>query len=337
MKKIVSVACILMLVSLLIAPFGIAPFGSAAQAKKIAVGLSWNEKKHALIQMWEDYMKQSGEEYGKKHDLDFEWIITVADSDPAQQNSQIENLVIQGPDVIVARAQDAAAIGAAIRAAHEAGIAFVTFDRECSTMTPDAHVGGDSLNQARTTAYYFAGLLQGMGIKPKVVELMGDLRDINAVYRHDMWHAVEKELGAWETVVEVPTEWNPEKFYSGTLSAFRAHPEANAMFVASDFCFDAVVSALKDLERLHPRGEKGHIWIASQDVQPQGYAAMVKGYMDVMTTYDIYLQAEKLAEILGRIAAGEDLKGRRFLVRGRVATPENIEKLPNLWAREYKE
>jgi len=56
-----------------------------------------------------------------------------------------------------------------------------------------------------------------------------------------------------------------------------------------------------------------------------------------MTTYDIYLQAEKLAEILGRIAAGEDLKGRRFLVRGRVATPENIEKLPNLWARGVEE
>lgn len=335
MKKIALLVSMLVLFAALVSLGGVV---KEAQAKKIVVGLSWNEKMHALIQAWEDYMKQCGEEYGKEHGIDFEWIVTVADSDPAQQNSQIENLIIQGVDVIVARAHDAAAIGAAIRAAHEADIPFVTFDRECSTVTPDAHVGGDTYTQCRTTAYYFAGLLKGKGIKLKVIELMGDLRDINAVYRHKVWHAVEEELGAWETVAEVPTEWNPEKFRSGTLNAFRAHPEANAMFVASDFCFSAVESALEELGRLYPRGEKGHIWIASQDVQPQGIAAMEKGYIDVMTTYDAYLHSKKLVEVVASIVVeGEDLGGRRFLVHGRVATPDNLEKLENLWGREYKD
>lgn len=333
MKKMALLASVLVLLAAFISFGG----GKEAQAKKFVVGLSWNEKVHSLIQAWEDYMKQYGKEYGKEHGIEFEWIVNVADSDPAQQASNIEDLIIQDVDVIVARPHDAAAIGASIRAAHEAGIPFVTFDRESTTETPDAHVGADSYTQAVTTALYFAGLLEGKGIKGKVIELMGDLRDMNAVYRSQGWKEVEDQLGVWETVIQVPTEWNPEKFRTGTASALRAHPEANAMFVASDFAFSAVEAALKDAGRLVPAGEEGHMWIATQDINPQGYEAMVKGYIDVATTYDAYFHAVEVVKVLGRIAAGEDLKGQKFLVAGRVATPKNVKDMEYMWARDYKD
>jgi len=334
MRKIALVISVLVLFSAVTVGVNV----SAVQAKKFVVGLSWNEKMHALIQAWEDYMKQYSKEYGKKHGIEFEWIVNVADSDPVQQNSNIQDLINMGVDVIVARPHDAAAIGAAIKAAKKAGIPFVTFDRECSTVTPTAHVGADSYTQGLTTALYFAGLLKGLGIKGKVIELMGDLRDMNAVYRHNAWHEVEKQLGVWKTVAEVPTEWNPEKFYSGTVNALRAHPEANAMFVASDFCFSSVEAGIKTTGRkLVSAGQKGHIWIAAQDVNPQGYEAMLKGYIDVATTYDAYFHAKKLVEVLGMIAEGKKLGGRKFLVSGRVATPYNVKEMKNLWAREYKD
>lgn len=333
MKKMALLASMLVLFAALVSFGG----GREAQAKKLVVGLSWNEKIHALIQAWEDYMKQYSEEYGEEHGIEFEWIVNVAESDPAQQASNIEDLISMGVDVVIARAHDAAAIGASIRAAHEAGISFVTFDRECSTETPDAHVGADSYTQSITTSLYFAGLLKGKGIKGKVIELMGDLRDMNAVYRSQGWKDVEDQLGQWETVIQVPTEWNVEKFKSGTVNALRAHPEANAMFVASDFCFSAVEAALKEAGRLVPVGEKGHIWIAAQDVNPQGYEAMVKGYIDVATTYDAYFHAVEAVKVLGRIAAGEDLRGQKFLVAGRVATPDNVKDMEYMWARDYKD
>lgn len=333
MKKIALLVSVLVLCTALVSFAGV----EKVEAKKFVVGLSWNEKMHALIQAWEDYMKQYSKEYGKEHGIEFEWIVNVADSDPAQQASNIEDLINQGVDVVISRAHDAAAIGASVRAAHEAGIPFVTFDRECSTETPDAHVGGDTYTQAITTAVYFAGLLKGKGIKPKVIELQGDLRDLNAVYRTNAWKLVEEELGQWETVIQVPTEWNPEKFRSGTATALRAHPEANAMFVASDFCFSAVEAALKEAGRLAPPGEEGHMWIAAQDINPHGYEATVKGYIDVATTYDAYFHAVEAVKVLGKIAAGEDLKGQRFLVAGRVATPDNVEKLPHMWARDYRD
>lgn len=299
------------------------------------VGLSWNERLHALIQAWEDYMKQYAEEYGAENGVMFKWVVTVADSDPSQQASNIEDLLNQRVDAVVARPHDAAAIGASIRAAEEAGIPFITFDRVSSNREPTAHVGADSFTQAVTTAEEFADLLEANGVEGKCIELMGDLRDVNAVNRSDGWHKVEDERGVWETVIQVPTEWNPEKFRSGTANALQAHPEANCMFIASDFAFSAVKAALEDAGRYHPRGEEGHMWIAAQDVNPQGYEAMANGYIDVATTYDAYFHAVELVEVLGKLAKGEELQKDEYLVPGRVATPDNVDEMEYLWARDY--
>lgn len=309
----------------------------ASEPKTITIGLSWNEKMQSLVQAWDDYMKQYASEYGAKNGITIKWITNVADSDPSQQASNIEDLISQKVDVIIARPHDAAAIGASITAAHKAGIKFITFDRKSSGAQPDAHVGADSYNQAITTAQAFAKILKDAGIKGKAIELMGDLRDMNAVQRSQGWHKVENDLHQWQTVIQVPTEWNPEKFLTGTTNALQAHPEANCIFVASDFCFSAVETALKNANRWAPVGDPNHVYIAAQDVNPQGYEAMKGGYIDVATTYDAYFHAVELVKVAVRLASGEDLKGKDFLVPGRVATPANVEKLNNMWARDYKD
>ena len=66
-----------------------------------------------------------------------------------------------------------------------------------------------------------------------------------------------------DTVVEVPTEWNPEMFRSGTANALRAHPEANCMFLASDFAWSAVQSPLEAAGRCERTGDPKHMWIAT--------------------------------------------------------------------------
>jgi ribose transport system substrate-binding protein len=305
---------------------------------KIVVGFSWNEKQHALIQAWQDYMVAYSKEAGPARGFEVEWVFNVADSNPQQQASNIEDLINQGVDVIGARAHDAAAIGASIRAANEAGIPFVTFDRESSTISPAVHVGADSYTQAVTTARKFAEILEANGVTDaKCIELLGDLRDQNAVFRSQGWHDVEEELGAWETIVQVPTEWNPEKFLSGTAAALEAYPNANCMFVASDFTFKSVEQALKAAGKLIPAGEPGHIWIAAQDLNPQGYTAMKEGYIDVATTYDAYFHSVEFVNAVLRVAAGEELGVAKMLVPGRVATADILDSMPNMWALDYQE
>src|ERR1700738_778340 len=140
---------------------------SLIYAKDFTVGLSWNAKESELVQKWEDYLILEGKAQGEPAGINFKWVINVANGDPARQAANIEDLINQGVNLIIARAEDSAAIGASIRAASSAGIPFITFDRPSSSDKPTAHVGGDSYDQAKTTAEAFVALLKANNVQGK--------------------------------------------------------------------------------------------------------------------------------------------------------------------------
>lgn len=64
--------------------------------------------------------------------------------------------------------------------------------------------------------------------------------------------------------------------------------------------------------------------------------SIVIGYIDVGTTYDAWFHAQKMVEVLTKLAKNEPVPVMN-LVPGRVATPDNITKLENIWSRDYKD
>lgn len=308
---------------------------AGAHAKDFTVGLSWNAMDNQLPVKWQEYMQSEAKRQGAEAGVNFKWIINVADANPARQAANIEDLINQNVDLIVARAEDASAIGASIRAAKAANIPFMTFDRESATTKPTAHVGGDSYDQGKTTAEAFVALLKEKGVHGKCIELQGSLTDVNALNRSKAWHEATDKSGVIETLQSVPTEWNPDLFRSGTVNALRAHPEANCMFIASDFALPAVQSALEGAGKWAKRGEPNHVWLATQDVFPEAVKAMSEGYVDVGTTYDAYAHAKEAIRVAILIAKGEkiDCPDNVCLAKGRLATQENIGTLENLWSR----
>ncbi len=316
-----------------------APAAGAPQAgnlKLVKVCVSWNEKIHSLVQAWQDYMQKYGNDYGPKNGVIFQWVVNVANSDTTQQANNIQDCINQKVDIIVARAEDSAAIGASITAAKNANIPFITFDRQSSSVKPTTHVGEDSYAQATSTATAFSKLLKDNNVQGKCIELEGDLLDQNAVARHKAWTDIENKDKQWQTVVSVPTEWKPEKFYSGAQAALQAHPEANCMYVASDFAFTSVENALQAVNKLAATGQPNHMWMAAEDVNPQGYQAMLKKEIDVGTTWDAWSTATKLVEVMTAIAKGQQVDPLN-LVQGRLATPATVESLDNLYARDYRD
>jgi len=335
MKKLVGVIGIIFVTAAL-------AFAGGQQEKaddgRFVVGVSWDEKSIPLIQAWEDYMIAEAEKVGPSKGLDFEFIINVADLDPTRQAANIEDLIQQDVDVILARAKDGAAIGASIRAAHDAGIPFVVFDRKSLTEEQgDAYVGGDGYRQGRSTGEALAKILKEKGIKGKCIEVMGDLKDNNAVLRSKAINEVAAETGAFEIVTQVPTEWDPQKFLSGITNALQAYPDANCIYLASDFAWSAVQAALETQGRYKKIGEEGHIIMATCDLFPDALTAMEAGYIDVSTTWDAYLHAKALVEVLSKIGVGEKLDYGKdgYLVPGRVVYPNTLDKTENIWSRDY--
>ncbi len=308
---------------------------STAQARDVTIGLSWNAMDNQLPVKWQEYLQSEGNRQGAAAGLTIKWVINVANADPARQAANIEDLINQNVNLIMARAEDASAIGASIRAAKRAGIPFMTFDRQSATTKPTAHVGGDSYDQGKTTAEAFVALLKSKGVHGKCIELEGALTDINAVNRSKAWHEVTDHSGVITTIQQMPTEWNPDLFRSGTVNALRAHPEANCMFLASDFAWPAIQSALESVGRYAKTGDPKHIWIASQDMFPEAVKAMQQGYIDVGTTYDAYAHAKEAIRVAILILKGEkiDCPNDICLAKGRLVTQQNVNTLQNLWSR----
>jgi ABC-type sugar transport system substrate-binding protein len=307
-----------------------------AAAKDVTIGLSWNAQDNVLPVKWEEYMRSEAKTQGAAAGLNIKWVVNVADADPSRQAANIEDLINQGVDLIMARAEDAAAIGSSIQAAKRANIPFITFDRQSATTKPTAHVGGDSYDQGKTTAEAFVKLMKEKNVKAKCIELQGALKDINAVNRTKAWHAVTDKSGVVSTVVSVPTEWNPDLFKSGSVNALRAHPEANCMFLASDFALTAVQSALEGAGKWAPRGDGKHMWIATQDMFPEAVKAMESKYLDVGTVYDAFAHSKEAIRVAVRILTGKpvDCPDATCLAKGRVATQENVATMENLWSRQ---
>lgn len=325
MKRfILSVACVVGLMS------------GTALAEPLKVGFSLDTKESSLQTAWEKFLKSEGETQGKAAGYELEWTINVANADPARQAANIDDLITAGVDVIMARAFDSGAIGTSIKAAKDENIPFITFDRGSTSGEPTAHVGGDSYDQARSTGVAFAEILEKAGVQGKCIELQGMLTDINAVNRSKAWNAVGKETGRYESVVQVPTEWNPELFLSGLTNALNARPDANCVFAASDFAFPSIQAALEKAGRWAPSGEPKHMWLATTDLMSAAVKPMENGYIDVSTSWDAYLQAKEAVRVIIAIKKGEDPKCGTdgCLAKGRTITPATIKTTPDLWSRD---
>ena len=177
----------------------------------------------------------------------------------------------------------------------------------------------------------FAQLLQDSGVQGKCIELQGSLTDANAVNRSNAWNEVDAQSDAYETVVQVPTEWDATLFLSGTTNALQANPDANCMFLASDFAINSVQLALESAGRWAPAGDPNHMWMATQDLFPEALALMEQGHIDVTTTYDAFEHAKEAVRVMTAIMNGEDpaCSEDGCLVAGRLATPENVGMLEN--------
>lgn len=306
----------------------------------IVIGLSLNSRASAIFVALAGYLVDYSETYGAEQGRSITVVETVADDDPTRQNSDIDDLISQGVDVIVAVSIDDTAIGAGIEAAQEAGIPFVTYGRPVAegVTKPDAHVGIDSVDQAYVAAVELAAVVAGDGETATCIELQGDLRDVNAKNRSDGWAKGLAESGGTLTSVAIlPGEWKADVALSLLTTSLQANPDANCMFVASDFYLDAVKSALELEDKWEPRGEANHIYMASQDIFPLGLTFLEEEYIDINVNFPVAEQMVETVHTAVKLVDGEALSEAEVfsLVKGGVVTPDNVDATENLWGRDF--
>lgn len=308
---------------------------TGSELKKVTVGVSWHEMQSVNVTVWSEWMHKYAEEIGPEYGLQFEWVELTGDGTTVQEASNIQDLINQHVDAMVIWANDVNVIGTSIQSAQDAGIKVITIDHQDVNKLADVHVGQDTLNQAVVAAQGLAEILKEDGVEnAQAIEIFGSLGDSNSLNRSEGWKQVEEKTGAWTTVVQEPTEWKTENFKTGTVNALAAYPDANVMFVASDFAFSAIQAALEESGRWVPRGEEGHMYICTQDIMPQAYQAFVDGYIDAGVPFDNIGAAKKVVEVIADMAVGNPVE-KEYWIQTPLVTSDNIETEESVWARDY--
>ena len=312
----------------------------SGEGRTLTVGMSWAHKNDSLFYGMQDTLEKATEAEAKKRGYDgVRWVHVICDDNAQKQASDIEDLITQKVDLIVSYAQDSTAIGASIDAARRAGIPFICYDRDADAKVtqPDAFIGLDTTAQAYTTGVALFKAMKEAGAAPTdIISIIGDLSDQNALNRIDGFNKAAKEFGV-AVKQEVPSEWDSDKAQAGFSAAFQANPNCNTVLIASDFIITAVQSVLENSDQWIPAGEKGHIWVASQDVFPIGLQFIRDGYIDFDGAYALKAMAEEFAPIAINLIEGKGAPANsKVVVTGVVINQQNVDTVDGLWARNYE-
>jgi ABC-type sugar transport system substrate-binding protein len=303
MKKAVSISLVVLLAFVVVVNVS-AKGGTQAGGGEIKIGVSFDAIDSQFFVVNEAVIKKDLEEAGVKV------IEVIAEGDAQKQNQQIDTLISQGVKAIIVAPKDGTAIVSAIKRCNAAGIPVVTNNRAATEgAIVSCSVASNNKIMASRELEYIAKKAQAAGKKYVMLEFIGDLKDVNAVYRHEgVTEIVNKYPDVFTKVIPVSTEWKAELADSLGQAALQANPDINMIFTASDLMVPAVKSMLQKFGRWYPVGDPKHVTWATFDGAADAVNEIKVGYIDIVSVQDATLQAHLCTKNALALARGEKVE-----------------------------
>jgi D-xylose transport system substrate-binding protein len=274
-------------------------FNSAsAKGKAIKIGLSISDFETERWPVEQAIMTKLANEKGAQ------LISQVANHDPKLQNDQIDNMVLQGVDVIIIIAEDGAAAASAVNEAARDGIPCVAYDRLIKSDKLALYISFDNVEVGRTQARGIINLVE----KGRFVLLGGSPTDNNAIlFRKGQMEILQPliDKGDIKTVADQWVEnWSPAnatKIMENILTA-----QANKI--------DAVVAsndgtALGALQAMKAQGLSGKVPISGQDATAAGCKSIVENELSMTVYKDVRLLSPMAIDMAIKLAKKEKIDG----------------------------
>jgi len=227
----------------------------------------------------------------------------VANHDAKLQNDQIENMVLQGVDVIIIIAEDGAACATAVEAAAKAKIPCIAYDRLIKTDKLAAYISFDNVEVGRQQA---EGVLKVKN-KGRFVMLGGSPTDNNAVlFRNGQMEKIQPLVDSGDITI-VADQWVDNWEQSNALKIMEN------ILTAQKNQIDAVVAsndgtALGAIQALKAQGLAGKVPISGQDATAAGCKAIVEGELTMTVFKDVRLLTPIAIEMAIKLAKKEKVE-----------------------------
>ena len=221
-----------------------------------------------------------------------ELIYQVANHDPKLQNDQIENMILQGVDVVIIVAQDGSAAVTAVEEAAKSGVKTIAYDRLIPSNKLSAYLSFDNVEIGRAQA---RGILK---VKDSGnFMLLGGSPDDNCavLVRQGQMEVLQPYIDKGQVKIVVDQwvqNWDPAEATKIMENALTAQQNK----------LDAVVSsndgtALGALQALEAQGLGGIVPLSGQDATAAGTQSIVDGGMTMTVYNDVRLLAPMAVDL----------------------------------------
>jgi len=268
----------------------------AADGKKITIGLAMDTLKEARWQRDRDLFVARAEALGARV------LVQAANGDDALQNSQAENLLTQGVDVLVVVPHNAKTAATIVESAHRSNVPVISYDRLILDSDVDLYISVDPTR---------VGELQGeyaVKHKPKgnYVLIGGAPTDNNArLVRNGQMTALKPAVDRGDVKVvtdQWAKEWQPVEALKIMENALtRNNNLVDAVVASNDGTAGGAIQALAEQKLA------GKILVTGQDADLAACQRVVAGTQTMTVYKPIRLLAEKAAEVAIRMARKEAL------------------------------
>ncbi|MFV2064807.1 MAG: sugar ABC transporter substrate-binding protein [Chloroflexota bacterium] len=253
-------------------------------------------------------------------------LTTTSGGDAQKQLNDINDYIAQGVDAIVAVPDDSAGVCVAVQNAKDAGIPFYTIDRSPS---------GCEINMTVLSDNFLAGQQSGEAIVAYLTEKYGEPKGTVLQITGNMAQNVAQlRGGGFEDVITANEgidlitklgDWEAEKGVDIVRDVVSAE-DVDAIYYHSDCVYTpGTIQVLSELDKLVPRGEDGHIFLAGVDGCLQALDAIRAGNADQASNQPIPDFGVVLADFIEKELAGEAVEAGEFVQEGALWSPARIE------------
>jgi D-xylose transport system substrate-binding protein len=265
--------------------------GSEAGKKKLTIGFSMDTLKEERWQRDRDLFKAKVEQLGGQV------LVQAANGDDALQNSQAENLLTQGVDVLVVVPHNAKTTATIVASAHKLGIPVIAYDRLILDADLDLYVSFDNIRVGELQAEY----LVKRHPTGNYVLIGGAPTDNNArLFRDGQMKILQPFIDKGDIKIvadQWAKDWQPVEGLKIMENALTKNDnKVDAVVASNDGLAGAAIQALGEQKLA------GKVGASGQDAELSACQRIAAGTQSMTVYKPIKVLAEKAAEIAVRLA-----------------------------------
>ncbi len=288
------------------------------KGEKIKIGISLPTQREERWVLDKENFEAVAEKLG------VEIAVQIADNDAAKQQSQCENLLAQGIDVLIIAPHDGKAAANIVEKAHQEGVKVVSYDRLILDSDVDVYLTFDSLK---------VGEMQGEWLLSKVpkgniVVLAGDPGDSCAtLYRQGAMNVIQPKVDSGDIKVVLDQQvkdWQPSEALKHMENALTANKnDIQGVLAPNDGTAGACIQALA------AQGLAGKVPVTGQDAEVAAAKRIIEGTQGMTIYNDIRVLGEAAVEAAIKLAEGKDPGANKKNFNGKIDVP-SIEVTPKV-------